>query len=284
MVAGELIELKKELTDESRKQILTLLRRGIPFYRDLYVDVTQDPEFVGYAKNEVKSNRHIEAAKGRGGLSIYQKGQIARELENKEIARKFNKGEDTQEEVRKYAAFLKEKESEIKSKLNKAEAALAEEKKAWSAADQLNDKLLDQISKKEATLRSYEREIVRLEEKMAAVKAKTGKKTRAAREARAAEYEKRIKKLTTKSRALREALTSAKQEAKKAATTIKTEARLKRRADMDKLRDEMRSAEAERKAAARILAHKRHLLKQILKDPGEGIWHATTSRPYRTRF
>ncbi|MDR1318697.1 MAG: hypothetical protein LBJ90_03655, partial [Treponema sp.] len=165
-MAAQRVFRGRSLTDTQRKTVMTLLERGIPYYRNLYVNITGDSEFSGYAGNEIRENRYAEAA-GEENLSVFQKQQLAKKLENEEIRRKYKNGTLTEDETRTYIETLKREKREAEAKLKKAEAELLEDEKRLSDDDRELYRRQQELDRNESTLTGYEEEIVRLEEALA---------------------------------------------------------------------------------------------------------------------
>jgi hypothetical protein len=262
----------KPLADTQRRQVMTLLEEGIPFYRDLYTELTGDREFTRYAENEIQENRHVETAK-QEDLSIYQKQQLAKNLQNEEIRKKYEAGQITEDETQKYITALKEEKKDLESELRKTEKELAGDEAQLRKDEKIQYLQKKEIAQGEKTLLNYEKEIVRLEKELAKQKVKGKQKTDDARAARIQKYETRIHKLTEKARELRAEVTHQKAETEMNISLVRAEEALAKDMALGRLKAQMKTNEAEHRAAARIIAERRKKIKRIQKNPGAGIWH-----------
>jgi hypothetical protein len=277
MMAARRVSRGRKLDPKVRRQVMTLLERGIPYYRDLYVEITGDQEFAGYARNEIEVDRHVEQAK-RKDLSIAQKQRLAKQLQDGDIRKKYEAGRLTGEETQKYIETLEEKKKGLESKLRKAEAALAEDEAQLREDERTYYRQRQDIARDEETLTNYEKEIVRLEEDLAKLKARNRAEKAGAREARIQRYEDRIGNLTNKARGLREALTSARAEARKNRATAKAGAALAAAMAAGRVKAELARMEDERRAAKRLLEERRRKVERATEEPGPGIWHTNRDR------
>jgi hypothetical protein len=251
---------------------MTLLERGIAFYRDLYTEITGDPEFVRYAENEIQENRWTETAKTRD-LSIYQKQRLAKQLRDEDIRKRYETGQTTETELREHIENLEEQRKAVESKLRKAEAELDEDRRQLRDNEREIFERRRDLARDEETLLHYEQEIVRLEDELAKQKAKTGTVKAEERARKIAAYEKRIEKLNTKARELRAEVRHTKAETKENISLVRAEEALAKEMALGRLRAELKSKDAERRAAARIIAERRKKIKAILKAPAAGVWH-----------
>jgi hypothetical protein len=272
LMAAQRAARGKGLSTTQRRQVMTLLERGIAFYRDLYTDITGDPEFTRYAENEIQENRFTETA-GTSDLSISQKQRLAKQLQNEDIRKKYETGQITTTEVRKHIENLDEERKAVESRLRKAEAELDEDRRQLRDNEREIFERGRDLARNEETLLHYEQEIVRLEEELAKQKAKTGRVQAEERTKRIKAYETRIEKLTAKARELRADVRHARAETKVNISWVRAEEALAKDMALGRLRAELKSNDAERRAAERIIAERKTKTKAILKPPAANVWH-----------
>ncbi|MDR2662717.1 MAG: hypothetical protein LBC31_06940 [Treponema sp.] len=274
LMAAQRAARGRELSTTKRRQVMTLLERGIAFYRDLYTEITGDPEFIRYAENEIQEDRFTETA-GTSDFSIYQKQRLAKQLQNEDIRKKYETGRITEADVRKHIENLEEERKAVESKLRKAETELDEDRRRLREDEREIFEHRRDLARNEETLLHYEQEIVRLEEELATQKAKTGKVKAEERAKRITAYETRIEKLTAKARELRAEVRHAKAETKENISWVRAEEALAKDMALGRLRAELKSKDAARHAAERIIAERRRKIKAILKSPAANVWHTS---------
>jgi hypothetical protein len=270
LMAAQRVSRGRQLDPKVRKQVMTLLERGIGYYRDLYVEITGDPEFAAYARNEIEVDRYVEAVRGKD-LSVAQKQRLAKELRDEDIQKKYEAGQLSDEDMEQYIETLREKGKGLESKLRAAEAALAENDARLREDERAYYRLRQEIARDEETLANYEKEIVSLEEALAKQKALNKEERSKARDGKIRKYEDRIGSLMYKERALREALASAREEARKGTATVKADAALAASMAVGRAKAEAARNEKERRAAKRLLEDRRRRVERLLKKPGPGI-------------
>jgi len=126
----------KKLTDKQRRTALSHMRRslesGATVYRELYTSLTEDPQFVSYANNEVQDEgTHGEAQKAAAeaqGLTAFQRTRLAENIIDKDIARKIRAGKATSEEIADYIKRRDEEIKELDKEIKNAKADLEKSK------------------------------------------------------------------------------------------------------------------------------------------------------------
>ena len=100
----------KKINDTQRKTVMSHMLRslesGAAVYRELYTTLTEDPEFVNYAKNEIadkgaKGEAQRVAAEAKG-LTAFQRTRLAEKIINKDLAKRIRAGIASSEEVEDY--------------------------------------------------------------------------------------------------------------------------------------------------------------------------------------
>ncbi|MDR3284666.1 MAG: hypothetical protein LBS97_05770 [Treponema sp.] len=141
----------KEITSSQRKYALSVMSRNSTFYRELYSQIMLDKEFQEYARNEVRDNAAVEAARQAVGLTDYERAKIAEEVSDKELRKKILRQEASVEEVKEYLKHLDEDERK------KDEQIAGYEKQAKEQIQKAAENLQD-TKRMEAYIEKRERE------------------------------------------------------------------------------------------------------------------------------
>ncbi|MDR2134596.1 MAG: hypothetical protein LBP27_05760 [Treponema sp.] len=287
----------KPLTGSARKAILTLMEKGARHYRALYTEITGDQEFAALAAREVKTKPDIRDPEGRP-LSIVQKEQIARKIKNEEIQKKFLSGELVPEEVQSYVEDLRKEKRELQRRLEKAEEEIADDLQYLNRAERNAVRREKELSAAENTIRNYEREIERLEKDLARVRARRRLERQAAEEKNGARkkkesqkradaagqarerreklensYIRRLDKTRAMLREKRTRLEELEKEYGDFVRSARAQATMQKYVAVNRLKEQIREKIAERRAALKIIADKRRLVNDIMREPSKGIWY-----------
>jgi hypothetical protein len=176
---GERVAGGKKLNPAARKQILTLMERGAPWYRNFYAEIMDDPEFETLIENEVVTLPPIEEPKGRV-YTIVELSRMANRVKDKQIRSKLMSGElNPGKDLTGYINRLDEEKSDLKRDLNKAEEELAGLEKKLSQEDRVIYEKLAEIKNLKETIAEKEKSVAKLEKDLA--KAAADKKALKAR-------------------------------------------------------------------------------------------------------
>jgi predicted nucleic acid-binding Zn-ribbon protein len=265
------IGMGRELTESSRKRILTDIEKGAAHYRELYTEITGDSVYAALAENEIKTMPEIRDPEGRT-LSIVEMEKIARRIKSREIREKILNGTIVPDDIRFYITALEEERDDIKSRLRAKENELAEDERLLTALDRAYLEKKTEVQKAEDTIRDYELEIVDLEKNLEKLRNRINK-NKARAEKKEAAYAEQLAKVREARDAKRAELAELRQASREAMGSARAQAVLQKRMALNKLREKIRETETERREAARIITYKRKLLHDIMKEPGKGVWY-----------
>jgi hypothetical protein len=241
---------KPKVSPEQEKAMLKAIKDNPTQYRYLYTQVADDPEYSGYLKNEVNNRPYVLRAFKEGaktGLTIREQGQLAARLEAADIRKAAEAGEidDT-----RFAALIK-------------------------AADADNEKTAAAIKAKNAELKKAEEELGEDRRVILALRKQ------------AEEADGKVKELQKSGKAESGKLKTARVNRDSLYAKLKAEAAM-RKADIhsaavektlekwravEKLKARYRAKAEETRAAQKLLNEKKRLMRSIMKEAGQSIWH-----------
>jgi hypothetical protein len=313
LLNAERVARGRKLSPTARKQILTLMEQGAPWYRNIYAETMQDPEIDALIENEVVTLPPIEEAEERS-YSIVELTRIASKIKDKEIKAKLLSGElNPGREVTEYVGRLNGEISDLQGTLRKTEEELREdegrlsyvEKKIYEKNAAIKD-LEKEVGDQEAALEKLEKRLAkaqrdriidqvysdkRLRDEKAKGKVSTDERKERTAEAKtrrdaiiesfsnrvAKEYEE-LTKNKEKLKALRKDTAAAMREVKRdAGEGAARDVALQKRLAVDDLRAQIRMKEAEKREIQKIRDIKKKIFRAIMRGNKKGqmqnIWY-----------